>query len=110
MQSQEMICGGRYLSCDDAMRVLPDGVYSALRTFGHERFLELEAHLERTQQSMAGLGWKKELDRRALRSALDRIVRAAPGRESRVRFDVLPEAFELQGVRADVFIGVSPHT
>ena len=25
MQSQEMICGGRYLSCDDAMRVFAAG-------------------------------------------------------------------------------------
>lgn len=92
----------------DAMDPLPDGVYSALRTFRGSRFLELEAHLERTQQSMDALGWKKALDRAALRAALRAIV-GANAHDSRVRFDVLPAPFELQGVRADVFVGVSPH-
>ncbi|MBI5363942.1 MAG: aminotransferase class IV [Planctomycetes bacterium] len=93
----------------DAMDPLPDGVYSALRTFRGNRFLELEAHLERTQQSMHVLAWKKTLDRKALRAALNAIV-GRNTKDVRVRFDVLPEPFELQGVRADVFVGVSPHT
>lgn len=92
----------------DAMDPLPDGVYSALRTFRGNRFLELEAHLERTQQSMHALGWKKTLDRAALRAALNAIV-GRNTKDTRIRFDALPEPFELQGVRSDVFIGVSPH-
>src|SRR5688572_33364122 len=54
----------------DAMDPLPDGVYSALRTFQRTRFLEPEAHLERTQQSMDGPGWRKRLDAAACRRAL----------------------------------------
>lgn len=93
----------------DVMDVLPDGVYSALRTFQHERFLDLEAHLDRTDRSMAGLGWTKKVPRERLRAALAAIVRDRPGHDSRVRFDVLPAEIELHGVRADLFIGVSPH-
>lgn len=94
----------------DVMDVLPDGVYSALRTFQHERFLDLEAHVDRTDRSMAGLGWTKTVPRELLRTALARIVREHPAADTRVRFDVLPAEHELHGVRADVFIGVSPHS
>lgn len=92
----------------DAMDPLPDGVYSALRTFRGNRFLELGPHLERTQRSMDALGWKKTLDQDALRAALRAIVK--PGTQDvRVRFDALPAPFEYAGVASDVFIGVSPH-
>lgn len=91
-----------------AMLALPDGVYSALRTFRGTRFLDLEAHLDRTQRSMDALGWRKALDRRALREALHAIVSAHSG-DSRVRFDVLPKAHEVDGVLSDVFVGVAPH-
>lgn len=93
----------------DVMDVLPDGVYSALRTFQHERFLELDAHLERTDRSMAGLGWKKRVDRSRLRAAIHAAVHEYPHADARVRFDVLPAEFEIAGVRSDVFIGISPH-
>lgn len=91
-----------------AMSALPDGVYSALRTFRGNRFLDLEPHLERTQRSMDGLGWEKTLDRRALSDALHAIVSARAG-DSRVRFDVLPRAHAIDGVASDVFLGVAPH-
>src|SRR5689334_7306162 len=89
-----------------AMLALPDGVYSALRTFRGDRFLDLEPHLERTQRSMDGLGWEKTLDRRAVREALHAIVSARDG-DSRVRFDVLPRAHAIDGIASDVFFGVA---
>lgn len=92
----------------DLLERLPGGVYSALRTFGHERFLWLHEHLARTERSMAGLGWPGELDRARLCAALDQAVRAYPLADARVRFDVLREPHELQGVRADMFIALSP--
>jgi branched-subunit amino acid aminotransferase/4-amino-4-deoxychorismate lyase len=92
----------------DLLERMPGGVYSALRTFEHDRFLWLEEHLARTQRSMAGLGWQRALDERRLRSALDAVVRAYPLADSRVRFDVLREPHEVQGVRADLFIALSP--
>lgn len=92
----------------DLLERFPGGVYSALRTFGHDRFLWLEEHLARTERSMAGLGWPRKLDRTRLCAALDSLVRAYPGADSRVRFDVLREPFEVQGRRADMFIALSP--
>lgn len=75
----------------DVLDGLPLGVYSALRTFHHERFLWLDAHLDRTDRSMELLGWDFRLDRPALRRALHAAVSAYPLADARVRFDVLAE-------------------
>ena len=48
------------------------GVYSALRTYDHNQFLELDAHLDRTERSMALLGWEYELDRDRLKASASR--------------------------------------
>lgn len=73
----------------DLYRGLPLGVYTALRTFEHDRFLYLDRHLARTTRSMALLGWDYALDEARLRRALHTVVSAAPFREMRVRIDVL---------------------
>ncbi|MFN0008322.1 MAG: aminotransferase class IV [Planctomycetota bacterium] len=75
----------------DVLDGLPLGVYSALRTFHHDRFLWLDAHIDRTDRSMQLLGWDFRLDRRALRRALHAVVVAYPLADSRARFDVLAE-------------------
>jgi branched-subunit amino acid aminotransferase/4-amino-4-deoxychorismate lyase len=86
------------------------GVYSALRTFDHVRFLRLEAHLDRTDRSLALSGAAERLDRPALRMALDRIAREAPWEDSRVRFDVLREPARALGTESSVLIACSPFT
>ena len=57
----------------DMLDGFPLGVYSALRTFEHHKFLDLKAHLARTLRSMALLGWQYGFDegrfRRARRSS-----------------------------------------
>ena len=73
----------------DLYRGLPLGVYDALRTFEHNKFLYLNRHLARTERSMALLGWKYTLDRARLLRALHAVVTAAPWPEMRVRMDVL---------------------
>ena len=93
----------------DLLDGLPFGVYSALRTFHHDRFLWLDAHFERTQRSMAQLGWPNRLDRDALRRALYSAVREYPLADAVVRFDVLREPATIQGVAADVFVALSPY-
>ncbi len=93
----------------DLLEQLPGGVYSALRTFGHNRFLWLDAHLDRTERSMQGLGWPRKLERRLLCEALHHVTSDYPLPESRVRFDVLREPVEFLGVRADLFLALSPH-
>jgi len=93
----------------DLLEDLPYGVYSAMRTFGHERFLWLERHLERTDKSMAGLGWPGRLDRERVRRALHETARAYPLADSRIRFDVLREPASLQGIEADLFVALMPY-
>jgi branched-subunit amino acid aminotransferase/4-amino-4-deoxychorismate lyase len=87
---------------------LPLGVYSALRTYEHNQFLGLEDHLDRTDRSMAILGWDYRLDRPALRRALHQACTAYPGSDSRVRFDVLSGPATALGVSSRVLIGLSP--
>ena len=86
------------------------GVYSALRTFEHERFLALDWHLERTERSMALLGWSDRLERGRLCAALDRCVRAWPGSDAAVRFDVLAEPARALGSEERVLIALAPFT
>lgn len=90
----------------DVLDGLPLGVYSALRTFHHERFLWLDAHLDRTDRSMELLGWDFRLDRPALRRALHSAVSAYPLADSRVRFDVLDESASRS---SRVLIALSPY-
>lgn len=76
----------------DVLDGLPLGVYSALRTFHHDRFLWLEAHIDRTDKSMELLDWDFRIDRKALRRALHAAAVAYPLEDARVRFDVLGES------------------
>ena len=73
----------------DLLAGLPVGVYSAWRTFSHNKFLYLQAHLERTQQSMDLLGWGEVLAKEAVCRALQEAATAVPWPDSRVRLDVL---------------------
>ena len=93
----------------DVLEELPGGVYSAMRTFAHERFLWLERHLERTDRSMVGLGWPKRLAQERVRRALHETARAYPLPDSRIRFDVLREPAALQGVESDLFVALMPY-
>ncbi|RMG92428.1 MAG: hypothetical protein D6706_16890 [Chloroflexi bacterium] len=95
---------------DDLYTRVTPGVYSVLRTFGHNRFLHLEAHLARVERSMALLGWSYTLDRQALCRAIDAVVTAVSWPESRVRFDVLPKPAYALGTESHLLIAVQPFT
>jgi len=84
------------------------GVYSALRTFHHDRFLLLEDHFDRTDRSMEFLGWDFRLERPALRRALHEIVTSYPLPDARVRFDVLAKPATRIGTSSRVVVGLSP--
>ncbi len=94
----------------EAFDSLPLGVYSALRTFQHNRFLWLEHHLARTEQSMALLGWDYRLDRAAFCRALHAVCSAYPGADARVRFDVLAGPATALGSESRVLIALAPFT
>lgn len=89
---------------------LPFGVYTAFRTFEHNRFLELQAHLDRLQQSMALLDWAYTLDQRRLRQALHAVCSAYPGDDARVRVDVLAAPATMLGSASRVLITLAPFT
>lgn len=93
-------------SLDDLFKDLPLGVYSALRTFEHNKFLCLDEHLARTRRSMALLGWSYRLDERRLREALHAVCTAFPSPEMRVRFDVLAAPAERLGTDSRVLIAL----
>src|SRR5262245_666845 len=95
-------------SAHDVFDGLALGVYSALRTFGHERFLALDLHFARTDRSLELLGWRERLDRPALSRALDEVVRGYAEPEAFMRFDVLGEAPEVLGTRERTLIALSP--
>lgn len=97
-------------SFDDMYNGLALGVYSALRTFAHDKFLCLDAHLERTQHSMALLGWDYQLDESRLRQGLHQACTAYPLPDARVRFDVLAEPARQLGTESRVLIGLVPLT
>jgi branched-chain amino acid aminotransferase len=94
----------------DLYRGLPLGVYDALRTFEHNKFLYLNRHLARTERSMALLGWTYRLDRARLLRALHGVVTAAPWPEMRVRFDVLAGPAEARGATGRELIALQPFT
>lgn len=65
------------------------GIYTGMRTFQHDRFLWLDAHLTRLEANLATLEWDYTLDRDTVRRGLHAVVSAHPGVDVRVRLDVL---------------------
>jgi hypothetical protein len=63
------------------------GVYSVLRTFDGNKFLDLAGHIARLRQSMAGLGWDPACSMRRL--CAGRCTRSAPPTRSQKRASVL---------------------
>lgn len=86
------------------------GVYSVWRSYSHNKFLHLEAHLTRTRRSMALLGWEFELDETAVRQAIHTICTNAPYPEMRVRLDVLAEPAAALGSDSRVLLALMPFT
>jgi branched-chain amino acid aminotransferase len=87
---------------------LPVGVYTALATIEHNKFLLLADHLDRLEKSMWLLGWDYRLDRQALRTALHETVTAYPLSNARVRLDVLEKPVPGIISESRLLIGLSP--
>jgi branched-chain amino acid aminotransferase len=86
------------------------GVYSALRTFDHNKFLYLEHHIERTRASMLLLGWAVDLDEARLRRGLHEACSQYPLPDARVRFDFLAAPPHHLGTDSRLLIGLMPFT
>ncbi len=98
------------ISFDQLYDGLELGVYSALRTFDHNKFLYLEHHIQRTRDSMVLLGWPDELDEARLRQGLHEACTQYPLPEARVRFDVLAAPPTQLGTNSRLLIGLMPFT
>lgn len=84
------------------------GVYTTFCTFEHNKFLYLEAHLDRLQKSVHLKGWDYPLNKRLIRQVLHEICTAYPQENSRVRLDVLAEPLEGSGSRLTVALSPFP--
>lgn len=87
---------------------LPDGVYTALCTFDHNKFFRLEDHLDRLERSMSLLGWNYQLDRLMLRSVLHKVCTAYPRDNARIRIDVLSEPAGLLSSDSRLLVALAP--
>lgn len=101
---------GRESGFVDMLAGYPLGVYSALRTFEHNKFLDLEAHLARTLRSVAMIGWEYAFDEARFRCTLHEVVTAFPFDDARVRFDILAEPVLRQGTAVRELISLRPFT
>lgn len=97
-------------SFDQLYEGLELGVYSALRTFDHNKFLYLQHHIQRTRDSMLLLGWPDNLDEARLRQGLHEACRQYPLPDARVRFDYLAAAARQLGTDSRLLIGLMPFT
>lgn len=86
------------------------GVYEALRTFHHDRFLDLDEHLTRLERSMHRLGWDYRFDDARMRRCIHAACSGAPFQEMRVRFDVLGAPASSRGSASRELIALVPFT
>jgi branched-chain amino acid aminotransferase len=86
------------------------GVYSALRTFDHNRFLYLEDHIQRTRESAGLMRWVDDLDEARLRHALHEVCTHYPLPEARVRFDLLAKPPHHLHTNSRLLIALMPFT
>jgi branched-chain amino acid aminotransferase len=87
---------------------LPDGIYTALCTFDHNKFFHLEDHLDRLESSIAMLGLNFELDRLTLRRALHEVCTKYPRANARIRIDVLAEPAGQLAIDSRLLIALAP--
>lgn len=106
--AKELALSTKPASLYDLPETLTLGVYTALRTFDHYKFLQLSDHLRRLEQSMALLAWRYELDEAAIRRALHQVCVAYDHPDARVRIDVLAQAATPLGVDSRVLLTLAP--
>jgi branched-chain amino acid aminotransferase len=88
---------------------LPLGVYTGMRTYEHNKFLHLEEHLNRLEESIAALGWNFQLNRSVLRQALHLVCTGYKLPDARVRIDVLAAGEIRLTSQSRVLISLSPY-
>ncbi len=87
---------------------LPNGVYTALCTFQHNKFLDLEGHLQRLQRSIDLMGWSYHIDKINLLRSLHQVCTQYPFPNARIRIDVLAEPSKKLGTDSRLLIALGP--
>jgi len=88
---------------------LPVGVYTAFRSFQHNKFLLLDRHLLRLVESIAKLGWAYRIDQESLRKTLHLVCTNNSYADSRIRIDVLTRPIPAFNIESRLFIAQGPH-
>lgn len=96
-----------------AAEQMPSGSYTTLRTYQGDRFLRLDAHLDRLEQSASLAGSPIPIDRPAIRRALAQAISQAGHAESRLRLTLTLEptsggSNRCPAEKGDVFIALEP--
>lgn len=87
---------------------LPIGVYTALCTFQHVKFLDLEGHMIRLENSINLLGWNYQIDNKNLLQSLHKVCTDYPMPDARVRIDVLAAPASTLGTDSRLLIALAP--
>lgn len=95
-------------SLADAVQYEPRGVYTVSRTYHRTFTLELDAHLDRLEESARLKGIALTLDRAALRAALRQVIEMSGNPESRFRLTVPDEQPDHVYIAVEPLNGVPP--
>lgn len=87
---------------------MPEGLYTALCTFDHNKFFRLEDHLDRLERSIALLGWDYKLDKLSLRRALHELCTQYPQDNARIRIDVLAQPADRLPFNSRLLVALAP--
>lgn len=91
------------VSLDELSQYLPLGAYTTFRTYEKEKFLNLEAHINRLEETSNLLNCPISLNKRKLYTAIREAVRRFPHSESRIRITV-----DLSESIGDIYIALEP--
>uniref|UniRef100_A0A7S2ZX90 Uncharacterized protein n=2 Tax=Rhodosorus marinus TaxID=101924 RepID=A0A7S2ZX90_9RHOD len=75
-------------SMQEATKMLPEGAYTSLRTYGKSSFLELDGHFDRLEETTELLGHHVALQRSELRRLLGDLARAVPSAQTIFRITI----------------------
>jgi branched-chain amino acid aminotransferase len=85
------------------------GIYSALRSYHGNRFLRMDAHMDRCRRCVESAGWTTTFALDSLARAIGQAVDAWADGDVRVRFDLLERPVKIGVTTTQVMLGLSAH-
>lgn len=96
------------IETDIFRKKIPKRVYSVFRTYEHNKFLELDLHLSRSELSLKLLGWSPLLNSNQLYKALHDVCTASPWQNTKVRYDIFEKPLEMYGSTFRILLSLEP--